>query len=142
MNLDIGNVMVTTMVACTAMAFIVIFVLVGFRIYKRSIERKKYLLIVQSWPSTSGRIIESALNVYRSGGRHGGSIHEIKVEYEYTVNGQLYKNNLVKAGDQFIVVYSVFVNNSMEERIKRYPVGAQVTVYYNPANPGESALER
>jgi hypothetical protein len=26
--------------------------------------------------------------------------------------------------------------------IDRYPVGAIVTVYYNPANPAEAALER
>jgi len=29
-----------------------------------------------------------------------------------------------------------------QKTIERYPVGAQVMVYYNPANPAESALER
>ena len=36
---------------------------------------------------------------------------------------------------------NVRVIGQAQATVARYPIGANVTVYYNPANPTESALE-
>ena len=59
--------------------------------------------------------------------------------YQYQVDGKPYVGKVIKAGDQF---FSVRLYGEAQKTIARYPVGAQVTVHYNPANPAESALER
>ena len=33
-------------------------------------------------------------------------------------------------------------SGAARQTVARYPIGASVTVYYNPSNPAESALER
>ena len=62
------------------------------------------------------------------------------VVYEYEVDGIKYISNRVRIQDQSGpsmggILYSVPL-------LKRYPKGAAVTVYYNPRDPKESALER
>ena len=59
--------------------------------------------------------------------------------YQYEVAGQTYHCNVVGAGDQYM---SVRTSANIQERLAKYPIGAQVTVYYNPANPTDAALER
>ncbi len=60
------------------------------------------------------------------------------VKYEYEVNGQLYVGDRVNIGP---MQKSVNPRKS-QEILARYPVGGNVTVYYNPANPQEAVLER
>jgi hypothetical protein len=62
------------------------------------------------------------------------------VVYEYEVNGVKYISNRVRVQDQSgpTMGGSLYAN----PLLKRYPVGAIVTVYYNPRDPKESALER
>jgi hypothetical protein len=87
----------------------------------------------QSWPSTSGTVIKSRAEV--SGGDHTSvSPH---VVYQYEVGGVSYQNNQLKAG--WGSAYSAY--GSAYQVIDQYPEGAAVTVYYNPMNPAESALE-
>jgi hypothetical protein len=59
--------------------------------------------------------------------------------YSYEVNGQEFQGQTIKAGDQYMSIR--FTGDAMKT-MSRYPVGSKVTVYYNPANPAESALER
>lgn len=71
----------------------------------------------------------------------GYSLEEFPmVVYEYEVHGIKYISNRVRVQDQHGpsmggVLYS-------GPLLKRYPKGATVTVYYNPQDPKESALER
>ena len=62
------------------------------------------------------------------------------VVYEYEVNGVRYLNNCVRADELDQPTRGGFVYS--KQVIKRYPVGAKVTVYYDPQNPRLSALER
>jgi len=61
------------------------------------------------------------------------------VVYQYEVNGRVYQSQTIKAGEQF---FNVRIIGQAQETVDRYPIGAQVMVYYNPVNPQESALER
>jgi hypothetical protein len=90
----------------------------------------------QDWPGTMGVVTMSTIQIRRT----SKSRSEIPVVgYQYQVNGQTYTGGTIRAGEQF---FNVRLMGDAQKTVERYPVGAQVMVYYNPANPAESALER
>ena len=90
----------------------------------------------QSWSSTAGTVIKSRAEV--SSGEH--STVTPRVIYQYSVGGVTYEGNQIRAGDSLMPRGGT--STQAYATIDRYPEGAPVTVYYNPANPSESALER
>jgi hypothetical protein len=119
-----------------------IYIAIALTVYlviRNGLKSRSYRAAAQSWVSTSGTVLVSKVEVFRS--RRSSSV-SLVFEYEYKVNGQVYKNNIVRAGDHLITVRFFVTSESMHRLTEKYPVGAKVTVYYNPANPGESALER
>lgn len=121
---------------CLAVVPIAVLVVLGIFIYRRSKMRDVAKQSAQDWSSTMGVVITSTIQVKRS----YKSRSEIPVVvYQYQVDGKPYTGQVVKAGEQY---FSVRLYGDAQKTIARYPVGAQVMVYYNPANPAESALER
>jgi hypothetical protein len=104
-------------------------------IMKRSKQSQAMQQASLSWRSTTGRVVKSRVEV--SGGEH--SSVSPYVLYEYEVNGRAYQNAQIRAGDQFMRSGS---SRDAYETVDRYPVGQPVTVYYDPANPINAALER
>jgi hypothetical protein len=85
------------------------------------------------WPTTTGQILASMIQYRRKSG--GGHSPYPLVLYTYQVEGQHYQSQRIYFG--------VPVGGSaMTGVIKKYPVGAQVPVYYNPQNPADAVLER
>ena len=121
---------------CATIVPIIFFVIFGIFLYRRSQQGQAAKQAAQSWPSTMGTVLMSSVQSRRSG--NSTSIYPVVV-YQYSVNGQTYQSQTVKAGEQF---FNVRVLGQAEETVRRYPIGAQVMVYYNPANPQQSALER
>ncbi|MBL8077725.1 MAG: DUF3592 domain-containing protein [Anaerolineales bacterium] len=122
--------------SCTVILPILILGGIGFFLYRRSQQSNAYRQTAQTWPSTTGAVILSTLQSRRSGRSH--SIVPV-VGYQYSVNGQTFTSQTIKAGEQFM---NVRIAGQAQATVARYPVGATVTVYYNPSNPSESALER
>jgi hypothetical protein len=122
--------------ACTVILPVLILGGIGFFLYRRYQQGNAYRQSSQTWPSTSGTVLMSTVQSKRTG--RSRSIYPVVV-YQYTVNGQNYQNQRIKAGEQFM---SIRITGEAQATAARYPVGATVTVYYNPANPAESALER
>jgi hypothetical protein len=122
--------------ACTVILPILILGGIGYFIYRRGQQGGAYRQAAKTWPSTSGTVLMSTVQSKRTG--RSRSIYPVVV-YQYMVNGQNYQSQRIKAGEQFL---SIRVTGEAQATAARYPVGASVTVYYNPANPGESALER
>jgi hypothetical protein len=122
--------------ACTVILPILIVGGIGYFIYRRSQQGQAYRQAAATWPATSGTVLMSTVQSKRTGRSH--SIYPVVV-YEYSVNGQSYQSQRIKAGDQFM---SIRITGEAQATDARYPVGATVTVYYNPSNPAESALER
>jgi hypothetical protein len=116
---------------CTVLPFVAIF----WYIAKRSKQAKTMREASQAWQIAAGKVIKSRVEV--SGGDHTSVTP--RVIYEYEVYGQRYQGDQIRAGDQFMRVSS---SRSAYDTVDRYPEGAAVTVYYNPNNPQESALER
>ncbi len=122
--------------ACTIILPILIFGGLGYFFYKRNQKSTVARKLAQSWPSTTGMVLMSSVQTRRSG--RSITTYPVVV-YQYTVNGQSYQSQTIKAGEQFL---NVRVHGQAQAAVARYPVGASITVYYDPANPAESALER
>jgi hypothetical protein len=108
---------------------------VGWYLYNQNKKAKAVKQSSLAWLPTTGTVIKSRVEV--SGGEN--STVSPKVIYTYEVRGHLYQCDQIRAGDKF---WSVNSSQTAYETIDRYPEGLDVTVYYNPANPNEAALER
>jgi hypothetical protein len=124
--------------ACAVILPILIIGAIGYFLYKRNQKSTAYRQTAQNWPSTTGTILMSSVQSRRSSSSGGYSNYPVIV-YQYTVNGQTYQSQTLKAGEQF---FNVNVSWQAQETVNKYAIGKQVTVYYDPNNPAESALER
>jgi hypothetical protein len=116
---------------CTILPLAVVFRLVR----NRSQQSRAAVQASQTWPTTAGLVLKSRVEV--SGGNYTSvSPH---VLYEYDVDGRTYQSAQIRAGDRYMRSSS---EREAYDTVDRYPEGAVVTVYYNPTNPSESALER
>ena len=88
------------------------------------------------WPMVLGQVIAS--QVTSSSDSDGGTTYSPLIQYAYDLGGQAYHSSRVAFGG--------FVSTSnprdAQKHTSRYPVGAVVQVYYNPANPQDATLER
>ena len=100
------------------------------RFHKAKVEK------VKTWPRASGKILSSGVRTEHVRRRRGGSTtHYFDVRYAYEVQGTDYESDNFHVGADNISARDI-------PRVQAaYPVGASVQVYYNPANPKESALE-
>ena len=88
----------------------------------------------ESWPTADGIVTRS--QVSHSTDAEGGDSYQPQVTYTYSAINSTYENNTIKFGE-----------NSYSSRKKAdgiaasYPVGKNVTVYYDPQQPIKSVLE-
>ena len=122
--------------ACTIIVPVLLLGGIGFFLYKRSRQSSAARRAAQSWLSTTGTVLMSSVQSRRSG--NSTSTFPVVV-YQYEVNGKTHQSQTIKAGEQFM---NVRIFGQADATAARYPIGANVTVYYNPTNPTESALER
>ena len=97
----------------------------------------------QAWPATTGVVLESYVNTetsYDSSSNSNTTQFKPYVVYEYTVNGRRFRSDHIQVSDSFYTMG--MLPGSAQGVVNRYPVGANVTVYYNPTNPEEATLER
>ncbi len=97
----------------------------------------------REWPEAAGKVVVSEAEVRetrvidsdREQGHRTEQRNYANIVYEYSVAGQKLRNNRVSIGEDL-------GNFQVAETIAKYPVGAIVTVYYNPLHPKEAVLER
>ena len=108
---------------------------IGWFVYTRWKKSDQMRQASQRWLSTQGTVIKSRVEV------SGGEITTIspRVIYTYIVGEKGYQGDQIRAGERFLSARS---SRNAYETVDRYPQGASVTVFYNPADPTESALER
>ncbi|MEP7133337.1 MAG: DUF3592 domain-containing protein [Chloroflexota bacterium] len=121
---------------CACIVPVVLLIGFGIFMYRRNQQGQAAKQAAQAWPGTMGTVLSSSVESRRTG--NSMSTYPVVV-YQYQVNGQVYQGQTIKAGEQF---FNVRVIGDAQATAARYQVGAQVMVYYNPANPQESALER
>jgi hypothetical protein len=120
-----------------ASLFSLVFVAVGAGIlyYARGVARKMQQSL--SWPSARGEIAHSAVfREMQDSSSSSGPTYKADVAYRYQVKGRDFSSEQITLAD-----YSSTTGRA-QAIVNRYPHGAAVTVYYNPANPAEAVLER
>jgi hypothetical protein len=100
----------------------------GFGFYKYSMGKES-----MAWPSAKGKITYSHAAPHRG---DSGQQFLPSVKYTYNVNGKAYTGRRITSSD-------VYQRNlgSAKDILKKYPIGGEVAVYYDPADPGTSLLE-
>ena len=100
-------------------------------------ERRK-AAASENWPSVTGTVVAIDMARHANVGKFTQQIesYDVKVQYTYVVNGQLYWGK--KIGLESLPQQSW----SAQETMRRYAVGSTPLVYYDPNNPSEALLER
>lgn len=92
------------------------------------------------WPVARGRIVSSGVESYEDSSDDDGpnrTRYKSSVVYTYEVNGRKYSGDRVVIG----VTTSATIPRFAKRTARKYPVGHEVDVFYNPESPGESVLE-
>lgn len=102
-----------------------------------SIVMRKKAQAAQTWPVAPGQILFSTIETHTSTDSDGDTTthYEPKVEYSYAVMGSPMKGTRISFG----AMGSDY--KSAQKTSAQYPVGAAVSVHYNPEKPAESVLE-
>ena len=116
--------------------FGIVFMLIGLVISGASSYFLAQYKVSETWPSTGGIVVESFIEIDDDG--ENGNSYYPRVIYEYSVNGARYASQQVKIG----FVQSFGTENGANKVLTSYPVGKNVTVYYDPAEPVIAVLER
>jgi hypothetical protein len=85
------------------------------------------------WPAAPGVITDSSLEFNQD---EDGDSYTPHVAYTYQVNGVSYESYTIKFGEN---TYSS--ERTAQEIIGQYPVGQEVTVFYDPTDPDSAILE-
>ncbi len=88
---------------------------------------------VKSWPTAIARVLISRLKTSQSS--DNSTMYQPYVQYRYTVQGKEYTHDRYELIDS-----SSNLKNHEEKKLAAYPVGAQVPVFYNPADPADAVL--
>ncbi|MGC4046637.1 MAG: DUF3592 domain-containing protein [Armatimonas sp.] len=116
------------------------FLLIGglvFWVIQRKNQADAIRAAAQSWPGTLGVITYSQVQVHSSG--ESTSVNPV-IRYSYTIGDQTYQGDCIRAGDKKMRTQRG--GSEPYNTVERYPVGSEITVYYDPANPTNCALER
>jgi len=89
-----------------------------------------------NWAQAPGRIIRSQMAVRRppEGNEIGTVVNVPAVTYSFSIGGVTHQGTRVSLGD--------ISGKHAQVALARYPAGASVTVYYDPADPSDCVLER
>ena len=120
--------------------FFLLFLGLGIFLIYRTQQSKKKAAASQNWPSTTGQITDSHVSRSQSTDSDGETIasYSARVAYTYQVGGQTY------SGENIAFGFNPSYNNQPKAQAAaaRYPMGSQVSVYYDPGNPSDAVLER
>ncbi|MBN1979605.1 MAG: DUF3592 domain-containing protein [Anaerolineae bacterium] len=120
--------------------FIVALAALGIFLIAFSLRSRKKAAASQSWPATFGQITKAEVKQSASTDDDGRTTYAYypAVEYTYQIGGQTYTSKRMSFGG--VVAYGSWAK--AEAGLARFPVGSQVTVYYNPEKPAEAVLEQ
>lgn len=93
---------------------------------------------MQSWHSTQATLLSASLKRHSS---DGSDSYNAIAQYEYIVNGSLYKNNRVSISTDAdnIGGYQQNLGNKLKYHIQE---NLKITIWYNPEKPSEAIINR
>jgi len=98
---------------------------------------QRAVAIAKSWPTVPGRVVGGRIDIRIIPTPRGSSVtYGVIVEYEYDLAGWRYRSTRFSlSGPEY-----VSFEGRAKRRLARYPVGAPVTVSYDPAKPAERVI--
>ncbi|MFT3890215.1 MAG: DUF3592 domain-containing protein [Anaerolineales bacterium] len=100
----------------------------GFRTYQRSKQ-------AANWLTVTGKVTTSKLINPMGNDRK----QYARIEYEYSVLGTNYVSNKISFSQ--LMGFDDTALGTAEEKVKKFPAGRSVTVYYDPQEPQRAVLE-
>lgn len=93
-----------------------------------------YASASKSWPTVSGTIIKSEIDIWRNDGK---THYQPDIVYSYNVDNKKYTSSKITVGDP-----PLDNNITPAKRLQaEYPVDNEVTVFYDPEVPASAALK-
>jgi hypothetical protein len=99
----------------------------SYRVYQEARQSER-------WPTSDGEITRSEVEERKEDLTK--TVYWPKVQYRYTVAERVYEGtrvNFDESGSQY--------SGRIESLVKRFPLGAKVPVYYDPADPAQAVLD-
>jgi len=90
--------------------------------------------IIQNLRTTRWMPVEATVTGFTTEPARGGKVR-IKPSYEYTVNGQRH------TGDRYAIPSKSFTPEEADALASKYTAGRSITVYHNPGNPADVAVD-
>ena len=89
----------------------------------------------ESWPTAPGVITRSDVDQLIDDGK---TMYAEEISYDFTVENKLYIGNRISSTSGKSRTSSL---REVKKNLLKYPVGAEVTVYYDPELPNNSVLQ-
>jgi hypothetical protein len=121
----------------TAISVVIVFGLVIVGIGLRNVWRA---MVSTRWPRVQGTVVESSTSTSVSRDRETGvksATYRAKLAFSYQVGGKPYTTDTIHFGQTL----GSGDSSDAELRHRRYPVGAQVSISYHPADPSIAAVK-
>ena len=116
----------------------VFFILLGAFFVLPSLNTILLLQSCREWPTTAGTVISSEIETFWPDAKPSvANQYRPLVWFSYSVKDQQYFSQSLR----FVQPYSGDVRLA-QESLKRYPVGQQIAVKYNPDDPSIAIVER
>jgi hypothetical protein len=122
-----------TMGCLGSMVFLLVFVGVGIGLSIWGWSVLQNARVSESWPTTSGEVLSANVRIDDD---DDGTSYFGDVTYSYAVDDFRYTSDSVSFGQ-----YGSSNRDHAEGIVARYPVGSQVTVYYDPEDVETAVLE-
>lgn len=113
--------------------FALIFSIVGLVMFCVGVKEVWESNASKAWPATQGKVLSSFVRSPRGGSK---ALYTPIVQYEFAVGGAKFASQRVSFGS-----YQSSRSSDAGTVVARYPVGAEVTVYFNANDPADSVLE-
>jgi len=120
--------------------FVLALLVLGIYLVVFSLRSKKKAEESQNWPNTPGTVTLAEVKRSVNRDEDGNESYDYfpKVGYTYQVGGETLTGNRLSFGG----ILAQKNPASVQKILERYPVGGQVTVYFDPNKPSEAVLER
>jgi hypothetical protein len=115
-----------------------VFIVVGGSAVWSGFELRERAQRMITWASVRGSVTRTAI-VADGTFEDGSAAYYPRISYRYVVAGKEYsgeRRSLINVGT------GRFLRAGLREVVERYPVGSEVIVFYDPADPREAILER
>lgn len=120
--------------------FCLVFIGIGIGMLVKLMKNFSKARLSKNWLTTPGKIVSSELDVQTTTDEDGyqTTTYIANIVFEYQVNKTSFKCDCINFD------YGMRTSNRRKQQyiVEQYPAGSQVTVYYDPDEPGQAVLEK